>query len=133
MKKLILFMLLALPWPLTGRLMKDWTFQEMFAKSDLVVIATPIATFETGEHTALKDMAPPVEVLGLSTEFQVCLVLKGDKATNKFVLHHYKLEHEEPMISGPELISFDPKLWGPPFLLFLVKERDGRYAPVTGQ
>jgi hypothetical protein len=47
---------------------------------------------------------------------------------NKFVLHHYRLEHEEPMISGSELISFDPKLWGPPFLLFLSKECDGRYA-----
>jgi hypothetical protein len=113
--------------------MKDWTFQEMFAKSDLVVIAAPIASFETGEHTALKDIAPPVEVLGLSTEFQVRLVLKGDKEMNKLVLHHYRLEHEEPMISGPEFISFDPKLWGPPFLLFLIKERDGRYAPVTGQ
>ena len=113
--------------------MKDWTFQEMFAKSDLVVFATPIATVETGERTALKDIAPPVEVFGLSTEFQVRLVLKGNKGKSKFVLHHYKLQHEEPMISGPGLVSFDPKLWGPPFLLFLVKERDGRYAPVTGQ
>jgi hypothetical protein len=122
-------------WPasLVARLMKDWTFEEMFAKSDLVVIAMPIATFETGERTALKDIAPPVEVLGLSAEFQVRLVLKGDKGKSKFVLHHYKLEHEEAMISGPELIRFDPKLWGPPFLLFLIKERDGRYAPVTGQ
>jgi hypothetical protein len=68
MKKVILFILLALPWPLTGRLMRDWTFQDMFAKSDLVVIATPIATFETGEHTALKDIASPIEVLGLSTD-----------------------------------------------------------------
>ena len=113
--------------------MEDWTFQDMFAKSDLVVIAAPIATFETREHTALKDIAPPVEVLGLSTEFQVRLVLKGDKAMNKFALHHYRQEHQESMISGPELISFDAKLWGPRFLLFLIKEHDGRYAPVTGQ
>jgi hypothetical protein len=49
--------------------MKDWSFEEMFSKSDLVVIATPIATFETGERTALKEIGPPpVEVLGLSTE-----------------------------------------------------------------
>jgi hypothetical protein len=134
-KKLILFVLLvALPGPLTARLAReDWTFEEMFAKSDLVVIATPIAIFETQEHTTLKDIAPPVEVLGLRTEFQVRLVLKGDKKMNKFVLHHYKLEHEEPMTNGPELVSFDSRIWGTPCFLFLVREHDGRYAPVTGQ
>jgi hypothetical protein len=135
MKKLMLFMFLAaLPGQLTGRLMKDWSFQEMFAKSDLVAIATPIATFKTGEHTTLKEIGPPpVEVLGLSTELQVRIVLKGDKGMNKLVLHHYKLEHEEPMINGPQLVAFDSKPWPKPFLLFLVRESDGRYAPVTGQ
>jgi hypothetical protein len=113
--------------------MKDWTFQEMFAKSDLVVIAARIATFETTEHTVLADLTPPVAVLGLNTEFRACLVLKGDKEMTKFVLHHYKLEQEEPMINGPQLIAFASKPSPKGFLLFLVRERDGRYAPVTGQ
>jgi len=133
MKKLILFTLLALPWPLTGRLVKESTFQEMFAKSDLVVIGTPVATFQTAEHTTLPDLSPPVAVSGLNTEFQVRLVLKGDQKMKKFVLHHYKLEHEESMINGPELVSFDSQIWGPHYLLFLRKEPDGRYAPLTGQ
>jgi hypothetical protein len=38
--------------------MKDWTFEEMFAKSDLAAITTPIATFETKERTALEDLSP---------------------------------------------------------------------------
>jgi hypothetical protein len=134
MKKLIVFVLLgALPSQLTGRLTKDWTFQEMFAKSDVVVIAGPIATSETTEHTTLADLSPPVAVLGLNTEFRARLVLKGDKEMTKFVLHHYKLEHEEPMINAPQLIAFDSKASPKRFLLFLVRESDGRYAPVTGQ
>jgi hypothetical protein len=134
MKKLAFFMLIAaLAAPLTGRLVKEWTFQDMFAKSDLVVIGTPVASVQTAEHTTLPDLSPLVAVLGLNTEFQVRLVLKGDQKIKKFVLHHYKLEHEESMINGPELVSFDSQIWGPHYLLFLTKERDGRYTPVTGQ
>ena|SRR5579884_1801157 len=134
MKKVVLFMLIAaLAAPLTGRLVKEWTFQEMFAKADLVAIGTPVATVQTAEHTTLPDLSPPVAVLGLNTEFQVRLVLKGDEKIKKFVLHHYKLEHAESMINGPELLSFDSQIWGPHYLLFLAKEHDGIYAPVTGQ
>jgi hypothetical protein len=134
MKKLVFLMLIAaLAAPLTGRLVKEWTFQEMFAQSDLVVIGTPVATVQTAEHTTLPDLSPSVAVLGLNTEFQARLVLKGDQKMKKFVLHHYKLEHEESMINGPELVRFDSQIWGPHYLLFLAKEHDGRYAPVTGQ
>jgi hypothetical protein len=103
----------------------------MFTKSDLVVIAMPIGTVETKEHTTLKEIE--VEVAGLSTEFQVRLVLKGDKQLNKFVLHHYKLEHEQAMINGPNFVVFDSKPWPKRYLLFLLREPDGRYAPVTDQ
>jgi hypothetical protein len=111
---------------------KDWTFQEMFAKSDLVVIAVPMSTKDTGEHSTLRDISPPVAVLGLSTEFDVRLVVKGDTKIKTFVLHHYRLEHGEAMISGPALVTFNSKQWTS-FLLFLIREPDGRYAPVTGQ
>jgi hypothetical protein len=134
MKKLIFLTLLAaLPARVPGRLAKDWTLPEMFAKSDLVVIAMPIARFETKEHTALEDLAPPVRVVELNTEFNVRLVLKGESATKKFTLHHYKLAQQQTFINGPKFVSFDSKPWPKPFLLFLVRESDGRYAPVTGQ
>jgi hypothetical protein len=136
MKKLMFLMLfVALAAPLRGRLMKDWTFPEMFAKSDLVVIAMPIATFETRERTALKEIGPPpIEVLGVNTEFEVRLVFKGQDAIKKFTLHHYKLaDQQQTFVNGPHLVAFDSKPWPNSFLLFLVRERDGRYAPVTGQ
>jgi hypothetical protein len=135
MKKLMLFILVAsIAVPLRGRLTKDWTIQEMFAKSDLVVIAMPIATLGTEEHATLKEIGPPaVEVLGLSTEFDVRLVFKGNNGMKKFTLHHYKLAHQQTFINGPHLVAFDSKLWPKRFLLFLRREADGRYAPVTGQ
>lgn len=134
MKRLIFFIsIAALVTPLIARLTREWTFQEMFAKSDLVVIATPIATVQTTEHTALPDLSPAVTVSGLNTEFQVRLVLKGDQKIKKCVLHHYELDHQACLINGPELLTFNSQMWGPHYLLFLTKEPDGRYAPVTGQ
>ena len=135
MKKVMFLMLLvSVAAPLGARLTRDWTIQQMFAKSDLVVIAMPIATFETKERTALKEIGPPpVEVLGVSTEFEVRLVFKGEEAMKKFTLHHYKLAHQQTFINGPQLVAFGTNPWPKRFLLFLVKEQDGRYAPVTGQ
>jgi hypothetical protein len=123
----------AISEPATARLAeKDWTFQEMFAKSDLVVIAVPVSSKDTDEHSTLRDISPPESVLGLTTQFEVRLVVKGDMKIKTFVLHHYRLEHDEAMVSGPALVTFNSKQ-STPFLLFLIREADGRYAPVTGQ
>ena len=71
--------------------------------------------------------------VGLSTQFDISVVLKGDKHLKKCVLHHFRLTNpKEMMIDGPMLASFDPKQHTR-FLLFLHREADGRYAPVSGQ
>lgn len=118
----------------SGRLSeKDWTFEEMSNKAELIVIATAISTEETGERTQLTDISPSVRVVGLSTAFEVRLVLKGDPKLKRFVLHHYKIDpKEETMSNDPAVVIFDLKQHIP-FLLFLIKEADNRYAPVTGQ
>jgi hypothetical protein len=132
--KVVLFTLLTgLFGSATGRLLeKDWSFQEMFDKSELIVIAEPVSTKETHEHRVLPDVSPPTRVVGLSTEFEARLVLKGSKEIRTFVLHHYRPEQEETSINEPALVTFKGKQHTP-FLLFLIKEPDGRYAPVTGQ
>ena len=49
------------------------------------------------------------------------------------MLRHYRLaDPKQPMINGPNLASFDPKQ-NARFLLFLHRETDGRYSPVSGQ
>jgi hypothetical protein len=119
----------------SARLMKDWTWEELFSKSDFVVIAEPISdTHDTDERTNLEGIAPPLPVIGVATDFKTIFVLKGQKL-DRFVLHHYRLPKSDVApINGPALVAFNPKpLDWPAYLLFLVRERDGRFAPVDGQ
>lgn len=114
----------------TARITKAWRYQEMFDKADLVVIARVVAGTDTDERSTLG----PFNVIGVTTEFRTHLILKGDKGITAFQLHHYRFASEaenEAIANGPNLIRFS---WEhAPFLLFLIKEPDGRYAPVTGQ
>ncbi len=111
---------------------KDWTYQEMLDKSDLVIIGKPTSTNDTSERITIPGISPELRAIGVNSEFAVRLVLKGNREVHKIVLHHYRLERIELIVNGPELVSFDTKNPSA-FLLFLTKEPDGRYAPVTGQ
>ena len=103
--------------------------EEMYAKADLVVIAKALSTKDSGEKSLIGD----VRVRGVNTEFQAHLILKGDKKVTKFVLHHYRMANpDEPILNRPAFASFRPNQ-PKPFLLFLMNEADGRYAPVNGQ
>jgi hypothetical protein len=116
-----------------GRIVKTWTFEEMFAKADLVVIGQVASTTDTTESIELRDLEPSIQVVGVTTEFRTLLVLKGLNTIDRFKLHHYRLKSEEQretLINGPDLARPKPHSR---FLLFLLKESDGRYAPVTGQ
>jgi len=119
--------------PASGRLIDDRTFEQLFAKADFVVIARPTsATHDTRERGFLLGNLP---VIGVITEFQTLLVLKGAKR-ERFMLHHYReapLPSGVAFVNGPTLLSFDPKEDHRPYLLFLVREPDGRLAPVASQ
>jgi hypothetical protein len=120
---------------LDARFVEPWTYQQMFEKADLVVIARPINTSDTAEHQMLPDYAPPLPVIGVTTEFETRLVLKGSKDVTLFKLHHFRYRadaDETAMSNTPELLKIKVEK-RTTFLLFLIKERDGRYAPVTGQ
>ena len=113
--------------------MKSWSYQELYDQSDLVVIAKPISTQDTTEKATLPNISPDVHVIGLSTEFDISLVMKGDNISKKTTLHHFLLaDPKQLMINGPRLASFDPKQHTR-YLLFLHREADGRYSPVSGQ
>jgi hypothetical protein len=127
---MLLFVLVALPGPLMGRLMEALSYEEMFAKADLVVIAKPLTNSDSDERTTI---APSVDVIGVNTEFEARLVFKGDRNVAKFVLHHYRLANpDEPLVNRPAFASFTPDE-SKSFLLFLMKDSDGRYVPVGGQ
>jgi len=125
-------MILVLAVNSQARQMRSWTWQELFEQADLVVIGQPVSTADTSESGMLPNILPKTDVVGLSTEFTVNLVMKGAKDTAKIVLHHYRLREDTPMLDGPNLTAFDPKHMAS-YLLFLKREEDGRYAPVSGQ
>jgi hypothetical protein len=121
------------------------TYHRLFEKSDFIVIAVPVTkTADTPERTYYSNLAQvhangsqtPVPAIGVVTGFEVLVVLKGDSDIKRFVLHHYR-DAPSPDLSfgGAATVSFDPTDAKQPheFLMFLIRERDGRYAPYGGQ
>lgn len=117
------------------------SFQDMFEKADLVVVATVVKTKDTPERKKLIDIdlvnstAPEQlqnPVVGVETEFLVRLTFKGPKEVGRFLLHHYRWDFDETVANGPNFIRIPIDRHGT-FLMFLRKEADGRYAPITGQ
>ena len=71
----------------------------------------------------------------MNTEFETRLVLKGDQKVGKLILRHYKIDDALERLriaDGPDLVSFDSKQHNA-YLLFLLKQRAGRYVPASGQ
>ena len=118
----------------------SFTYAEMFAKSDLVVIARPSESRDTGERKLDRNVKPAVRVAGVVTECDALYVLKGPKL-KQFKLYHFrevsppKAAHRiEDVVIGPQIgISFDQSKGSKRYLMFLVREHDGRYAPFGGQ
>jgi hypothetical protein len=126
-----------------ARNIPGYTYDELFAGSDFVVVAEPVTkTRDTRERKTLtENITPGVASLGVVTEFKSLLVLKGPKR-ERFTLHHYRLAPADPaergevervIVNGPTFKTYEPKLGDQPFLMFLIRERDGRFAPVAGQ
>jgi len=114
------------------------TFRDLDKIADIIVVARPVSTKETAEQIALPHITG-IQVLGLSSEFEVSFVLKGDDRLKKLVVHHYRLadtpdqrmENDAPLAgdNGTALAAFEPKETTC-YLLFLQREPDGRYAPI---
>jgi hypothetical protein len=127
------FLLVAVAASVSAYLLPSFTYEDMFAKSDLVVIARPISSRDTDERKSDHNVNPPVPVAGVITECEALYVLKGPKL-KKFKFHHFRdlTDPNEVVIGGPTGISFDlPKRHR--YVMFLVREAGGRFAPFAGQ
>lgn len=112
-----------------ARLINSRSFRELCERADIIVVAKPISTKDTAEQIDLRGIRPAVHAVGLSSEFEVSLVLKGDNSLKKLVVHHYRLANPDQLMQDATgLASFDPKE-SKRYLLFLQRESDGRYAP----
>lgn len=112
-------------------LLPSFTYEEMFARSDLVVIARPYRSRDTGKRTLDRNVNPAVHVAEVITDCQSFYILKGPKL-KEFKLHHYRdlTDPKVAVIGGPTGISFNAHRR---YLMFLVREADGRFAPFAGQ
>jgi hypothetical protein len=129
--------LLGMTGVVAARVVPLWSYQELLDKSDLAVIAVPTATNDTQEHGGLPGFDAQ-RVVGVETRFTVSAVLKGDKALRDFVLHHYRPGSDAAIVpNAPTFVSFAVSAKPTPvprtYILFLIREADGRYAPVVGQ
>jgi hypothetical protein len=134
MKKINLLMIaLIIPLAAPGRLVPSVRYQGMYDRADLVAIGKPSGTRDTKERGGLPGGPTGWLVVGLSTEFDISLVLKGERDLKRCILHHYRQSDPGQLLrDGPHFISFAQK-GSKPFLLFLKRESDGRFAPVSGQ
>src|SRR5437016_12004300 len=89
----------------------SYVYDDLFARSDLVVIAEPLQnTRDTAEWSTLREITPPTRVMGVETQFQTAWIIKGPKR-NRFTLHHYreptrKLKDNEVIIGRIPLVKF---------------------------
>jgi hypothetical protein len=127
--------------PLNARRMFTLSYRELFRRSDVVVIATPTAqTTDTAETSFLPDIFSQdaqgrqsrIASVGVETPFKVSVILKGEQTLERFVLHHYR-EAAATSTDSPMLLSFDPSARRGSYLMFVIRETDGRYAPTGGQ
>jgi hypothetical protein len=123
-----------------ARIHAFWPYDKLTKMADLIVIATPVSVQDAAERTTFPDIVQtdtnnvrrPVPAIAVETTFAILSVLKGNTSTNTFVLHHLRKLENEPLFNGPGLVTFDPED-KKRFLLFLKRQADGRYAPLTGQ
>jgi hypothetical protein len=124
-----------------ARLMEYWPYDRLTKEADAIVIATPVSVQDTAERTTLPNIArvgtnnvsSAIPAIGVETTFTVLSVLKGETNTTTIVFHHLReAEKAVAEFNAPGLVAFDPAE-KKRFLLFLKRESDGRYAPLTGQ
>jgi len=116
---------------LGARIVQPWSYRELLEKSHVVAIGIPTATNDTKERIPLPGFVHQ-PVIGVETQFRVLAMLKGNPDLKALILHHYRPDGLV-VPNGPDLVSFDPEAKHQPYLLFLVRETDGRYAPAFGQ
>src|ERR1700678_3040316 len=93
-----------------ARLVRIWSEEELFSKSDLVVLATPIATTDTAERGRFPSAQfSDQPVIGVNTICAVKKVLKAENGTAAVTLHHYRPDRMS-VLNGPGFVDFEPNL-----------------------
>lgn len=134
--------LVAVPAPVSARILENWPYEKLFEQADLIVIATPGKTEAT-------DDAPPehhwkLEFVGQNTTFAVVHATKGKLEEKTIKVLHYKFGELKKGVDpssfaariikdGPLFVAFPEKAEErKEYLLFLKKRKDWRYEFLSG-
>ena len=124
-----------------ARPIEIWEYERLFKESTLIVVVKPLSV----RDATAKDKAVPAtdQMTGIVTTFEVLVVVKGEYKDKKLDLIHFRLKpHPLSYHNPPLLVSFINKPTKPvsvrhryqdDFLLFLKKDKDGRWTFVSGQ
>lgn len=132
-------LLSGLSQPATAQVSYLWSFEERVSEADLVVIAAKVGTWDTGHRTTITELTPPFPVIEVQTEFKILAVVKGSAGSDTLRLRHYRWDADRlapgGVINGPRplnltLTGVDPRAG---FLLFLKRDIDGVFVPISGQ
>jgi hypothetical protein len=128
-----------------------WSVAELQRASDVVVVATPEVTRETGVRSELTELQPPVPVIEVKTKFRVLSVLKGTISGSTLLLRHFRLDDARirgGCINCGGFIQFSsdalatkvcragdvsPQQSQCDYLLFLRREDTGDFAAASGR
>ena len=142
-----------------ARVVAWWSYEDLMAKSDLVVIAEPQSATLTADVLEVAGHNSK-DYQGLDTRFRIAAQLKGEPPQKDLTLLHFRYSESVGAENGamfvrfrlqelsfrgemkketnpgkapeaPSKVSFS--LGKPSYLLFLKRRADGRYEPVTGQ
>ena len=128
--------------PAAARLLPSWPYDKLFREADLVVLARPVSSADSGE--VARPGGWKVEFIGVNTKFEAKAVLKGKLEGDQLTVLHHRLRDGVQVVNGPLLVSFRLRglavqtkaakaiLARPDYLLFLKRRADGRYEPVSG-
>jgi hypothetical protein len=114
-----------------ARMRRGWSFEELMAKADLVVIAEVDTSRITGERWRDSRVCQ-----GRTTTFKDVQVLKGAKP--KSPLQVLTFDGGDAIPDGPAVVVFrggdrERAVRGSQYLMFLAKADEGRYEPVSGR
>ncbi len=113
---------------LNGQTITILSYQGLFDKSDLVIVARPIQVGFTGESVILArgdNATTTVPSLGQEVQLQVDATLKGNYPENNLVLLHWFKPKDSKIIND---LSRNYR-----YMFFLRLDKDGRYSPTDGQ
>src|SRR5204862_106656 len=128
------------------RVVAPWPFDRLFKESDVIVIAAAQESADTDAQPTYRDWAP--YLVGQRTTFKIDCVLKGTPADGSLAVNHFRFKDGASPPNGPTLVSFrtkplvirgdgtttaDMTVGTPRYLLFLKRNDDGSFEPISGQ